>query len=132
MAKKKVVYRAVWGKDCTCAELAPPDASVAVMAQIEQVLEEVRELCPNNSFIAILRGDDGWIFVPILGSDDDRSLCTVWPKESVVRFDVLANEGDKANSRKLDGENAATFFEGMRTRLERIKAEGAKRLGFTA
>lgn len=131
MAKKPVIYRAIWGKDCSSDELADEGASPAVKAQIDEVLNEIRNVCPKNSFVALLRGDGGWIFVPILGSGGDRSLCTIWPNKRISKFDVLAEEGDKSNSRKLNSESARTLYNGMRDRFVRIRANAAQRLRFT-
>ncbi len=119
------------GKDCTADALAP-GSSDTVKAQIDEVLAQVREVCPKNSFVALKRKDDGWIFVPILGDGKNRSLCTLWPEKKRLDFDVRAQPEDKSNKRVFNEDHAPTFFEGLRTRFQRVKDVGAKRLGFTA
>ena len=124
--------RALVGGACTVEALAPDGASEIVKAQIAEVLEKIREVCQNNAFIAVLRGDDGWIFIPILGTDGDRNLCTIWPKKNGMRFDVIVNEGDGSNSRPLDDDTRPEFWKGLRSRYVRLSEVCSEKLGLTA
>ncbi len=103
-----VIKKAVIGRDCSGA-LLEPNANKTVQAEIDDVLEQVRAVCERNSFVALQRNDGAWIFVPILGTDNLRNLCTIWPRTEQLDYVVLGQEEDASQSRKFGDVPADAF-----------------------
>lgn len=103
-----LIKKAVLGSDCSGAVLEP-NATAAVQAEINEVLKQVHAVCERNSFVAIQRNDGAWIFVPILGADNLRNLCTIWPRTEQLDYVVLGQEEDASQSRKFGDVPADAF-----------------------
>ncbi|KUR72125.1 hypothetical protein AQZ52_02115 [Novosphingobium fuchskuhlense] len=123
--------KAIWGKDCSGDTIAP-NASAEVKAHISSIVKRVNKACGGNAFIALERNDGAWIFVPIMGNQANRSLCSLWPAGEALDYDVRSETEDKSNRRKFDKDQVFTLFTGIDKRYQRIKAACAKKLGFTA
>lgn len=95
-----LIKKAVLGIHCSGAVLEP-NATAAVQAEIDEVLEQVHAVCENKSFVAIQRDDGAWIFVPILGNEKQRNLCTIWPKGKHLNYIALGQEDGPSSQRKF-------------------------------
>ena len=110
-----------YGEDCSGAVLAPL-SNAAVQAKIDEMLTEVRQVCPNNSFVAVLRGDDAWVMIPTIGTQGNHNLCTIWPGARSLGFDVRSQEDRRAGRRPYPDTDGPNLLTRLRARYNKMAA----------
>ncbi len=119
------------GSECTGALLAECQGVdiPAVIAQLDEIIRQVRIICPDNEFVALERDDQGWIFVPTIGTRTNKNLCTVWINAQGLRFDVRSQQnldGLTGNRLYPDAEGP-TLLERLSVRYSKMTADWRRR-----
>lgn len=128
-----MVLRSFDGGDCTGAMLARSQgvSNPNVVAQLDEIIRQVRMVCPDENFEVHERHDDAWVFVPTIATKAHKNLCTVWFGPNGVTFDVRSQqELDSVHGRRpYPDADGPTFHERLEVRYAKMKA--ASRYGKT-
>ncbi len=108
-----------YGAECSGATLAPNSAPT-VQAEIDQLLIQVRHICGKNSFVAVLRKDGGWVFIPTVGTKGNQNLCTLWASTSTLHFDVRSQSDRVVGRRRFPDSGGLNLIERLTNRYSRM------------
>ena len=112
------------GSECTGALLAQCQGvtNPAVVAQLDEIISQVRLICPDDEFVALERDDQGWIFVPTIGTGTNKNLCTVWFGARSVNFDVRSQQelDGMAGRRRYPDAAGPTFVQRLSLRYSNM------------
>lgn len=114
------------GSECTGALLAECQGvtNPAVIAQLDEIISQVRTVCPDDEFVVLERDDQGWIFVPTIGTGANKNLCTVWFGARSVNFDVRSQQelDGMAGRRRYPDAAGPAFIQRLGVRYARMAA----------
>lgn len=114
------------GSECTGALLAQCQGvtNPAVIAQLDEIISQVRIICPDEEIVALERDDQGWIFVPTIRTGASKNLCTVWFGARSVNFDVRSQQelDGMAGRRRYPDAAGPTFLQRLSVRYAKMAA----------
>lgn len=114
------------GSECTGVLLAECQGvtNPAVIAQLDEIISQLRTVCPDDEFVVLERDDQGWIFVPTIGTGANKNLCTVWFGARSVTFDVRSQQelDGMAGRRRYPDAAGPTFIQRLSVRYAKMAA----------
>lgn len=114
------------GAECTGARLAECQGvtNPAIIARLDEIISQVRIICPDDEFVALERDDQGWIFVPTIGTGANKNLCTVWFGARSVNFDVRSQQelDGMAGRRRYPDAAGPTLLQRLSVRYAKMAA----------
>jgi len=80
--------RTYLGCDVSSAKLEPVNAAPTVHAELDDILSDIRAVCPGKDFFVEERYDGAWVVKPMWHTRLSGNLCTLWVTRGWVRVDV--------------------------------------------